>query len=90
MRDIFLSDKRRQALIKSIETRMKICDYIAAIIGTSGILIMAPEVYIHEFNSLVTTLRAHTITNIFQRNYKTPMIASKPPITTLNCANSTW
>lgn len=39
-----MSDQRRSAMIKSIETKMKICDYIAAIVGLSGILIMSTEV----------------------------------------------
>ena len=45
MHAAFMSDKARLAAMKKIQTRMKICDYIAAIVGISGVLIMAPEVH---------------------------------------------
>lgn len=49
MDEAFLSDQARLARLKRVETPMKICDYIAAIIGVSGVLIMAPEVYSTRF-----------------------------------------
>ena len=42
--DLFMSEAARLKQLKSIETKMKICDYTAALVACSGILIMAPEV----------------------------------------------
>ena len=39
-----MSEAARLKQLKSIETKMKICDYTAALVACSGILIMAPEV----------------------------------------------